>query len=381
MTTVGDSIHRAVETQARALREAVNNSNTSGAQVVSSNPRHMPKQTINYILHPRRWAVDRYWLLVGGFAELVAILLLTHYYVPHLSAGTSILVLMIPVVIAVYRPGVGVILAIGATVAFNFLVPDFYAHALDTIIALLLWVVFTFVVAVVTSHYQDSLRLIYNRILDAEGEERRRIANDLHDDTIQVVVAALLRLDMVPEETKHTKNYSIAVQSLRDALERLRRLTFQLRPPQLQKEGLAVAVVDLCREMEIAFDEQNMDLECRVAPNVGRYPPMVEELCHRVILEALVNSLKHSRARHVRVGVEQKGDRLCASITDDGRGFTPEGRIIRRLDHEKLLHLGLTAKVERAEWMGGTLQIRSSPGQGTSIELRVPTAVENGLVH
>jgi signal transduction histidine kinase len=298
-------------------------------------------------------------------AEIAIAYLATHNTGIFVGAVT-ILTITLPMVVAVSRePGIGVFLSLVGSIAFLYWSPN--AGNSNFYLVVAIWVGSTFVVAIASNHQHLLRDQLTSRILQAEGEERARIANDLHDDTVQVLVAALLRLESI-ENMQGDPTYQRALMSLREALSRLRSLSFQLRPPQLATGGLREAIPDLCADMTPRLREVGAQLDCYVAPAVTRYAPMAEELIHRAVLEALTNALKHSKATQVNVSVTQDGS-LRAVISDDGRGFDV-AKLGESLDDR--YHMGLPAKRERMEWAGGRMDIRSIPGQGTTIDLSLP---------
>jgi signal transduction histidine kinase len=326
----------------------------------------MPAQTAGYLVHPRRWWASWRVLAPGLVAELAIVYVVTHYQSVFLGA-ISILAITLPMIVAVSRePGAGVMMALLGGIYFED-AGVVQGSQSNFLLVVAVWVGSTFFVAVAANHQHNLRDELTSRILLAEGEERARIANDLHDDTVQVLVAALLRLEAIPN-TKGNEAFEKALASLRAALTRLRSLSFQLRPPQLASGGLPEAIPDLCADMAPRLREVGAQLDCYVAPAVTRYAPMAEELVHRTVLEALTNALKHSRATQVNVSVTQDGS-LRAVVSDDGRGFD-----VRKLGEtlDDRYHMGLPAKRERMEWAGGRMDIRSIPGQGTTIDLSLP---------
>jgi signal transduction histidine kinase len=213
-------------------------------------------------------------------------------------------------------------------------------------------------------------RRMLNQMLRVEEEERARIASALHDDTIQVLVAALVSLDRLArnltagdteraEEAIATARVTIGM-----ATERARTLMFELRPPLLEADGLAPAVRD-------AVDQAAKDAGFSpiVETSVGRYPHAVEVLVYRTIQEAITNTKKHAQASNVHVRLKEEDGTLHGVIEDDGRGFDVD----QALDRSRMrLHLGLDAVAERIRLNGGDLTIHSQPGRGTRIEFRTP---------
>jgi PAS domain S-box-containing protein len=207
-------------------------------------------------------------------------------------------------------------------------------------------------------------------MLRAEEAERARIATELHDDTIQVMTAALITLDRVPpaiaaaDLDRAVETLQIVRRTLVTAVERTRRMTFELRPPLLEAHGLQAAVRDLADE---AAREGGFEVD--VHTTVDRYPFAIEDLVYRTVQEALSNVRKHAYATKVAIALHERGGSLTGWVRDDGRGFDLE----RALDRRRMrMHVGLDAMRERVHLAGGRLDIRSEKFAGTSVEFAVP---------
>ncbi|MGN6380580.1 MAG: PAS domain-containing sensor histidine kinase [Gaiellales bacterium] len=207
-------------------------------------------------------------------------------------------------------------------------------------------------------------------MLRAEDEQRARIAVDLHDDTVQVMTAALLSLDRVTEaigrgESETAISAAAGYRAaLAQAMERTRRLMFELRPPTLITSGLAAALDDLLDEAarESGFSPH---LDCSRA----RFGDTTESLVYRAMAEGVANVRKHAAAANVWLICREAGARLEVCLRDDGCGFDPNqpGDAARRR-----LHLGLDSIAERVRLAGGQFTIHSTPGMGTRLLLSLP---------
>ena len=219
----------------------------------------------------------------------------------------------------------------------------------------------------------DERRRLLDRMFAVQEEERHKIAGDIHDDSVQVMAAAALRLDMLrmkiddPEQLAMIDKLSSTV---RTSVDRLRRLMFELRPPALDREGLAIAV-----QTYLGRVEEESDLTTELSCRLSREPPeQVRLVLYRVVQEAMTNARKHSGAKHVSVRLEEVAETVVATISDDGRGFemgdsleSPPG------------HLGISAMRERTIQAGGELSIRTAPGEGTTVEVRLPQSATVAL--
>jgi PAS domain S-box-containing protein len=225
---------------------------------------------------------------------------------------------------------------------------------------------------------QQELRLLQEHrtqlvaaMLAAQEEERRRIAAELHDDTIQVLAAALLQLDMLRDALDDQPAARRQVETLRETLDaagdRARELTFGLRPQVLEARGIAPAVRQL---VETAVRDTGAGAHVEVPDR--RYPWNIEQLVYRTVSEALANVRRHAGATRVEVVIEDDGAALVGHVDDDGTGFDP-ARLHAGSDRPRL-HLGVEGMAERVRLAGGELVIDSAPGRGTAVRFTIPYA-------
>ncbi len=212
----------------------------------------------------------------------------------------------------------------------------------------------------------DERRRLLARLVEAQEDERRRIADDIHDDSIQIVTAVGLRLGAL-ERRIDDADLRRSVGQLREtvgsAIARLRGLLFELRPRALDLEGLAATLriyLDQLREQG-GFDAS---LENRLTQEPE---PEVRTVLYRIAQEALINARKHAQARKVEVLLEPREGGFFVRVGDDGRGVSAE-----ELSVPSPGHLGLSAMRERAEMMGGWWRIKGAPGSGTTVEFWLP---------
>ncbi|MEU6545038.1 PAS domain S-box protein [Streptomyces sp. NPDC046859] len=206
---------------------------------------------------------------------------------------------------------------------------------------------------------------LLSHLIHAQEEERRRIAADIHDDTIQVITAAGLRLQQLRRRLTDPKDVQVMDrldETLKLSLSRLRQLIFDLRPPDLEHGSLTTALQTFLDRMRVETGthykfEDRLDTTLSVETMV---------LLYRTAQEALMNVLKHARAKTVRVQLLGLNDGCLMRIVDDGAGYDP-------LEVESRPgHLGLTLIHERAQMAGGWSRVESEPGVGTTVEFWVP---------
>lgn len=212
------------------------------------------------------------------------------------------------------------------------------------------------------------LRAVASQVINAQEEERKRIARELHDDTAQILFAQLLRLTALKSSPNQEVRLTAAAleEMTVEALEAVRRLALELRPPALDDLGLHAALADLGQR----FSEQ-LDFPVEIATRGprGRLPGEVELVLYRVAQEALTNIAKHAVATRVRIDLERQTDDVTLSVIDDGIGFEPKRETA---GDGRGLGLGLFGMAERVSLVGGTFSIWSQPERGTEIFAFIP---------
>lgn len=210
----------------------------------------------------------------------------------------------------------------------------------------------------------DSLRAFARAVLAAQEEERRRLAQEIHDDTIQSVVLLCRRMDAVARAAPPAVASGIAdlrVQA-ETTIQGLRRLTRALRPPVLDDLGLVASL----RQVVDDFSQRTgVAARLDVTGDARRLAPEVELGVFRIAQEAVHNVEQHAHAHRLAVRLIVGPEAAVLGVADDGVGMAeragPAGD-----------HLGLVGMRERAQLLGGTLRIRSRPGRGVQLRLRVP---------
>jgi len=221
--------------------------------------------------------------------------------------------------------------------------------------------------------YQEQVRALSGRLIYAHEDERQRIARELHDDTGQVLTLLLIRLKLL-ESQPGAEAIAPQLVELRgivtSAIDQVRRLALNLRPPAIDQLGLFPSL----RSLVTTFSE-NTGIETALRLPRGRVTLAPERTLavYRVVQEALTNAAKHAAARQVVVAVEATAADLRVSVVDDGHGFTPESLMNRAGEpHSGGAGVGLFGMEERARLAGGMLQVHSAPGLGATVTLCVP---------
>lgn len=200
------------------------------------------------------------------------------------------------------------------------------------------------------------------RILAAQEAERIAIARDLHDEVGQVLTGVLLHLDSIAERAPgHREEIDDAKQSVRRALNEVRRISSELRPEMLEQLGLVSALT----ELTTGFGRVS---GIRVRRRFDQNLPELERDCelaiYRIAQESLTNVARHAQATRVDVALEGTFDGVVLRVVDDGRGFAREPEE----------HGGLRGMRERALLIGAALAIENAPSGGVEMRLEVPAA-------
>ncbi|HKZ07942.1 MAG TPA: GAF domain-containing sensor histidine kinase [Methylomirabilota bacterium] len=211
---------------------------------------------------------------------------------------------------------------------------------------------------------QERLRALAGGVLRAREEEARRIAHELHDDAGQILAGVHITLD---ELVREVPGQSEIFRKLHDELDRveaqLRRLSRELRPTMLDDLGLVPALEWLARGVT-----ERTGVAVTIHAPEHRFSPSVETALYRIVQEALGNATRHGAPRRIVVEIGLDPAHIRAVVRDDGKGFDVAAVWARRGDRG----LGLIGIRERAEALGGTVEIRSSVGQGTELGVRIP---------
>ncbi len=197
-------------------------------------------------------------------------------------------------------------------------------------------------------------------------EERNRLARDLHDSVTQTLFSMSLTAEAVAAGIDRDPGAAKEqLESLRDlsraALQEMRSLIFELRPAELEADGL---VPTLQKHVDALQRITRREIDLR-DDGYERQPPAVEKELFRIAQEALNNAIKHSQAGRIEIELALRNGRLKLIISDNGIGFDPTDPQIR------VRRLGITSMEERTEQLGGELRIESGAGRGTSVELEL----------
>ena len=218
---------------------------------------------------------------------------------------------------------------------------------------------------------EEMLRAFSHRLVQAQEAERGRVALELHDGITQLLCAVLFRSQALADSLSARDGPSKGeAMKLREMLgktaEEVERISRDLRPSILDHLGLAAVLRDTGRQFA---DRTGVAVKLVCAPLTKRLPADTELTLYRILQEALKNVERHARARHVIVRLGQQDAFVQLVINDDGTGFDPDRNLAGRAGKGAF---GLLGMRERASYVGGALEVKSSRRSGTEITVRVP---------
>lgn len=226
---------------------------------------------------------------------------------------------------------------------------------------------------VLLSELEENRRIqerLTEKIINAQEEERKRIALAIHDSVVQLIASTLLRLDacearLSGNDRARAELYK-AKEVLNDSLSEVRRLISDLRPVLLDDLGLIPALRKTAEEWG---KEMGVVTEITVVGPRPDLPKSVETALFRIVQEALTNVKNHARATRVDLKITSADGRLEIKVRDNGMGFDPQKVTAESLSSK---NIGFESMQERAKMCGGGLEINSAPGKGTEVKVVVP---------
>ena len=223
---------------------------------------------------------------------------------------------------------------------------------------------------------QDNLQFYLRQVLQAQEEERKRLARELHDDTSQQILLLTHGVDNIASKADH-----YLPKELRNELEKLYELSQQtyqnikhyaqaLRPSILDDLGLVAAIKWLAEEIH-----KLSGIEIQVKTDIiPLLPPETQLVLFRIVQESINNVHRHSGASEASITVECQGAEIRVTISDNGKGFKLPRQLSEFAGQGKL---GLTGMEERVQLIGGELEVSSQEGKGTTIIVKAPTKLYN----
>jgi signal transduction histidine kinase len=218
---------------------------------------------------------------------------------------------------------------------------------------------------------QDTLQMFSRQLIEAQEDERRRIARELHDQIGQILTAVKMNLHTVQrfnlgsEAGSHVKDN---IEAVDEALRLVRDLSIDLRPPVLDDLGLVTAIGWYVGRYTKRTG-LNVDIVIELPDPNERFSRDLETACFRIAQEALTNVVRHASASNVTLQLTKTAKSLTLLVKDNGVGFD---LMSLRKRSPRAATLGIVSMQERAHAAGGTLEIESTPSRGTRIRFIVP---------
>jgi signal transduction histidine kinase len=217
---------------------------------------------------------------------------------------------------------------------------------------------------------RERLRQVTHRMVNAQEEERERIARELHDEAGQSLTAMKISLDLLgnslPGGMDETRQAIMEASKQTELImENMRSLAHNLRPPALDRLGLNLALEGLCQQFESMTNIHTI----YQGTKLPRLPSSHEITLYRFVQEALANIAKHANASEVQVQLDSQTGQIEIHVQDNGKGIQDNP-----LDDDRELEkgMGLASMEERLNFIGGKLEVRSAPGSGTQLQASIP---------
>lgn len=218
---------------------------------------------------------------------------------------------------------------------------------------------------------QSRLQLLSSHLLNVQEKEWRRLAFELHDDLGQSLTVLKLKLrDIKKRQTADSVGLNVDCDHVNayvdHIIDKVRRLSHDLCPSCIEDLGLDESIIMLAEEFS-RHTHLKVTIETEAIGDLFQFQD--QTYIYRIVQESLNNIQKHANARNVSIKVERRRSHVDIQIADDGIGFNKEGNGVKR---ENQFGLGLTAMEERARMIGGKMNVCTTIGSGTRIEVNVP---------
>lgn len=213
----------------------------------------------------------------------------------------------------------------------------------------------------------EQLRRLTQQLVTTQEEERRRLSRELHDEAGQALTALRISLGLIQDDLPNElvtlkQRMAEAVALTREAMDQIRNLAHDLRPPSLDTVGLNLTLEGFCRE----FAQRTQLAITYTGTELPELPELVSTTFYRLLQEALTNVVRHAQAHRVQVILGYEDHQLSLTVSDDGQGFNTE-----KVNVYLIKGIGLLGMQERVELLNGQLEIDSKSGHGTRLVARV----------
>ncbi len=218
---------------------------------------------------------------------------------------------------------------------------------------------------------QQALEQVRSETIQAEENERKLVALEIHDVISQALASLFYRIQtcerLLSFDVERAQKEFVEIRKMaQNTLDDVTRLMFNLRPPVLDDVGVFPA---LRRYIDQYQRENGIRTKIVIKGRRRRFYPLVEITIYRIVQEALTNVRKHAEASQVTVEIEVNQEKLRGEVKDNGKGFKPSAFLTKK---EVDGHLGLFSMKERSALLDGTLEVESSPGGGTAVRFEFP---------
>lgn len=217
-------------------------------------------------------------------------------------------------------------------------------------------------------NHEQRLAQVSRQLLTTQETERRHLARELHDEMGQILTLISVNLKAIRDKRDGDLQPRLddSIFHVDRVIQQVRSMSLDLRPAMIDDLGLAAA---LRWFVESQAERAGFKVDLVTESTAGAVPTDVRNACYRVVQEALTNVMRHAKARQVRVKLSQREEKVEVIIQDDGVGFD----VAAAFGHAaRGYSAGLLGMQERAELLGGTFELKSAPGQGTTIHARFP---------
>lgn len=215
------------------------------------------------------------------------------------------------------------------------------------------------------------------KIIEAQEEERLRLARDIHDGPAQSLANIILKAELceklIKKDPEKTKDEIINLKDLtKDVLNNVRNVIYELRPMSLDDLGLTPTLGKYIEKFKI---ETNIDISLNILQNIGELDSTVEVSLFRIVQEGLNNIKKHSNAKQAKIIIEKPSNKINLLISDDGIGFDVEEQI---KSYDEINNgFGLISIKQRVKLLEGDFKVLSSKNKGTKLIIQIPLGEDN----
>ncbi|CDF58763.1 sensor histidine kinase [Thermobrachium celere] len=225
---------------------------------------------------------------------------------------------------------------------------------------------------------KESEMLIGIKILEAQEDERKKIARDIHDGPAQYVASAVMRIDftkkvIVKDLDKGLNELTELKEVLKTALKEIRAIIFDLRPMSLDDLGLVQTIQEYAKSIK---EETDINIDLKLKPINDEVEPIIQVAVYRIIQEILNNIKKHSKAKNVEIKLDYGTKYLMIVVIDDGVGFDVE-ETLKKVKTQGT-NYGLLGIMDRVQQLQGEFELESKKGIGTKFKIKLP--VNRGVV-